>query len=461
MGAVTAPRAALLTALALVSTLVAVVAAPVAAVAPSSQGLYAIPYEPGTRVHVSRDHLTHSPEPDRIDMSGRSGGPYRVVAAAGGVVRFIQDSFTGSGSCAGNNYVWIQHPNGEWTKYGHVAQHSVTGDAGLTVGETVAVGQFLGIEDDVGCADGDHVHFEVAVPSNPADPINPVGGYIKGTNRVPRVCGIPNNLYVAGQDYVVPDVRPGAAEHAHHGMADSAYQADFDAARNCGYRLEWVDGFERAGQPYFNVVYRPAQGQTWASFRRLSGAQLDAQVTDYVNGRGYEVVHLDAYSVGTTVWYAVIFNRSTPLDTTSYHGLSASAHQARMDSLVAAGWRPRVISVASVGGVRTYAAVYALGSIGAWEARSFQTGAEYQANYDANRAAGRHLIYLNTYLHDGSPRFTAIWSSQVGRPVARHGMTSAEYRAEWQAQTSAGRLTRAVTAYSTGSNTWYAAYWRS
>ena len=46
-----------------------------------SANVYRFPYADGSRVHVSRDFKTHN-EPGKIDMSGRGGGPYRIVAAA-------------------------------------------------------------------------------------------------------------------------------------------------------------------------------------------------------------------------------------------------------------------------------------------------------------------------------------------------------------------------------------------
>jgi hypothetical protein len=58
----------------------------------------------------------------------------------------------------------------------------------------------VGIESDVGAAQGVHLHFEIAVPYDPSDPITS-GGFIKGENRDPGICGIPGNSFVAGQTY--------------------------------------------------------------------------------------------------------------------------------------------------------------------------------------------------------------------------------------------------------------------
>lgn len=433
-----------------------------AAAVTQSQGFYAIPFEPGTTVRVTADHLTHSP-PNRIDMVGTSGGPYHVVAAASGRVRFVEDSHNVNGGCENNNYVWIEHPNGEWTKYTHIAQHSASVNAGLSVGEAVVAGQFLGIESNIGCASGNHVHFEVAVPDNLADPIEPVGGYIKGVNRIPKVCGITGRLYVAGDTYTVPDVRPGGSEYARHGLSDSAFQDVFDAASNCGYRLDWNDGFEHNGSAYYNVLFRADAGPavSWKSHRSLTAAELDDRIASYVDDQGYSLVHLDVYNVGTAIRYAAIFNKGATIPaTTTYHGASAANHQTMFDALTAAGWRPRVVSATSVNGTRTYAAVYTFGSIGSYSVSSFQTAADYQANYTANKDAGRRLIYLNSYVHDGAPRYTAIWASSAPASVfARHGMSSASYQSNWETQTGAGWTTEAVTGLDIGGTAQYAAFW--
>ena len=173
-----------------------------------SRGVYRIPYADGTRVKITNDHLTHEPL-TRIDMEGVSDDkPYRLVAAATGTIRFIVDGFSENRpdqSPCNNNYVWIEHPNGEWTKYSHMTKASVTGDAGLSVGDQVNRGTFLGFEDDVGCAHGTHLHFEVGVPEDPSDPINEEGGLRGGSdeNRIPRICGIPGGIFEKGQIHTV------------------------------------------------------------------------------------------------------------------------------------------------------------------------------------------------------------------------------------------------------------------
>ena len=165
---------------------------------PASAGLYRLPFADGVAVKVFDDAWTHRPV-GRVDLFAVEGhGPYQVVAAADGVVAAIQDSFfeQQSGRAAAlchNNYVWIAHPNGEWTNYSHIRQGSATEGAHLKVGQQVRAGQVIGTEGAVGCAMLEHVHFEVARP----DSLRPVdaGGFLTDNadaarERNPRFCGV-------------------------------------------------------------------------------------------------------------------------------------------------------------------------------------------------------------------------------------------------------------------------------
>ena len=201
----------------ILATLLLLSAAPEAAAsAPAtpaaSAGQYRLPYADGTKVKVFDDVRTHGPR-GRIDFFAvETDGPVRVVAAAAGRIVAIEDGYseTQSGRAAKdcrNNYLWIAHPNGEWTNYSHLAHGSTTGAAGLKVGDTVAAGQFLGFEGSVGCSMLNHVHFEVVVP--PPDPALDAQGFLRDNadahrTRDPRFCAVPggsarkDEVYVAG-----------------------------------------------------------------------------------------------------------------------------------------------------------------------------------------------------------------------------------------------------------------------
>lgn len=168
----------------------------------TSNGLYRIAYARGTSVRVTGDHFSHSADFSEIDMHGEPDSndeQYTIVAAAAGTIVAIEDGNPPDQE-DDNNYVWIAHANGEWTKYTHLEQNSVTG-AGRSVGEFVPAGRTLGFEGEVGANGRVHLHFEVAVPDDPANAIS-AGGFIIGQTRVPLICGIAGNVLFDGQTYV-------------------------------------------------------------------------------------------------------------------------------------------------------------------------------------------------------------------------------------------------------------------
>ena len=218
----------------------------------TSAGIYRIPFIDGTAVTANNDHHTHPNTKNRVDLGGGDGTT--VVAAASGIIRAIRDhngdsNDLGDGLAADgvtpqddslehscqddedengdaiedsvvkgfcsqhNNYVWIEHPNGEWTKYTHVETGSVTRDAplgfGWQEGDVIFVGQAIGRQSDIGFASGTHLHFEVAaIPPGTSPPFSELGGFISDPawNRVTVVCfsdGDDNgdSLYTEDEEY--------------------------------------------------------------------------------------------------------------------------------------------------------------------------------------------------------------------------------------------------------------------
>lgn len=179
-----------------------------------SKGIYRIPFIDGTAVEVVCDHLSHCPR-GRIDMVGTNGdfnGEYVVAAAADGFIRKIVENHSVQCDCSvdncENNYIWIEHANGEWTKYTHFKHNSVS-VYNHYEGEFVTAGTALGYEGDVGCAAGVHLHFEAAQPVDTNTLVfSESGGYIDeawAKNVIPVFCNISGNVMVKGGDYFAGD----------------------------------------------------------------------------------------------------------------------------------------------------------------------------------------------------------------------------------------------------------------
>lgn len=95
-----------------------------------------------------------------IDLFGRSGEA--ISAAMGGVVTFAG----GNACCSYGYYVVIDHGNGYQTLYAHLSS------IGVSVGETVAQGQYIGGAGTTGYSTGVHLHFELQSGGSRVNPLN-------------------------------------------------------------------------------------------------------------------------------------------------------------------------------------------------------------------------------------------------------------------------------------------------
>lgn len=161
-----------------------------------SEGLYRIAYADNTVVTVTNDIWNHSPA-GKYDIVATGLLP-TIVAAAPGWVRWIVEDHTeechpdgnGEPCCYWlNNYVVIEHPNGEWSGYTHMITGSVS-SFGIAVGDWVEAGTAIGLEGSVGCSTGPHLHFEVGLPPATGSPFDTSGGFIMGELLIPVICGI-------------------------------------------------------------------------------------------------------------------------------------------------------------------------------------------------------------------------------------------------------------------------------
>ena len=171
-----------------------------------SDGLYRIPYGNATTVEVITNVWNHSPL-GCFDMWGTGGTTYNIVAAAGGWIRAIRDHNNvacGGSSCCNdkNNYIILEHQNGEWSTYIHLRQNSIT-DLGHVVGNWVDVGTVLGLEGDVGCATGSHLHLEVSRPRDPTDAFDDYDGVLRRHGELlnPVFCSVTTGYLQSGSTY--------------------------------------------------------------------------------------------------------------------------------------------------------------------------------------------------------------------------------------------------------------------
>jgi cathepsin L len=283
-----------------------------------------------------------------------------------------------------------------------------------------------------------------------------------GTNwGLDGFCWVKYNHYNIGKRAAVVEAKyNGPVNLAKHGISEAAYQQIVsDAAPN--NMPVWLDFYEVKGNVYVNTIIAPSTG-AWVARHNLTGAQYQQVFDQYVKGAGYRLKQIDMYTKGGSVKYACIMVKESGPAQSMYHGVSGATHQAKFDDLTSKGYRPVLISVASLNGTKYYTATYEKKNVGAFEARSSLTAAEYQQKFNENSAAGRQLAYLNTYCHNNQVYYSAIWQSILNGPfVARHNLSGGGYQNEFDKWKGQGYKLNMVTGAGTPSGQHlFAGLWR-
>jgi len=121
------------------------------------------------------------------DIAGGRNGETNIIAAKSGTVVYpesLEGNDIGDGiySAGYGNYVIIQHSDGNYTLYGHLAANSIL----VKAGDHVEQGQVIGKMGSSGYSTGTHLHFEIRIGENSnSAAVKTVGTYIFPDNPRP------------------------------------------------------------------------------------------------------------------------------------------------------------------------------------------------------------------------------------------------------------------------------------
>ena len=142
-------------------------------------------YNCGTRTYDTPSGYNHQGTDYFLwpfDWNKMDSGDVEIIAAAPGTIIYKSDgNFDRSCGFNSNNWnaVYVQHSDGSVAWYGHMKNGSLTTK---TVGQTVALGEFLGKIGSSGNSTGPHLHLEI---------------YDAGNNLIDPYAGTCNNFNVA------------------------------------------------------------------------------------------------------------------------------------------------------------------------------------------------------------------------------------------------------------------------
>ena len=244
-----------------------------------------------------------------------------------------------------------------------------------------------------------------------------------------------------------------------YGLTFNAYQALLEELANLGYQPVWVDAYNVGSDVFFNAIFDNRRDVLWWVYFGQSGEAFQ-QTLDTLGNEGYRLVHVDLYQDLGQLRYTSIFVQEPGSTWRVRFNIFDEQFEQQIDSFIDEGFRLRNLSFVVLDGVRYAVALYDQDDIGLWWVSWGMDSDEFQAQFEAQRAEGRWLHYLDAHTIDGIPRFNAIWDERpYGNSQTWYNMTAEQLQSQIDTAAAAGQFTRIITGYYDGNAVQFGGLW--
>jgi CubicO group peptidase (beta-lactamase class C family) len=260
---------------------------------------------------------------------------------------------------------------------------------------------------------------------------------------------------------VSPQSKPAVTFQAYHGVSAAQHQANFNTLSAAGYGMISLSVYGDPGNAQYAAVWVLRPMPSWVAVHGISAAQYQSWFNTWA-AQGYASQLVTATGSGSNAIFAAVMIKGVTGSWVARHNLSAAGFAAQNSAAQSANMIPVCVSIYGASGSPTYAGIWrANPGFTKWLVNPADPAPSYQTTFNTD-------TQLPGYTLGGwRPAFVAVSSDQtycsvykddvVGPWVARHGMTSAAYQAEFNAQLAAGRYPIFVQGGGSGSNIVYTA----
>ncbi len=273
------------------------------------------------------------------------------------------------------------------------------------------------------------------------------------------VAGLPFPIALATRRALLPRQLGDYPWQARHGLDAAEHQAAFDSLTAQGYRPLRVSGYSVDNVAYYASIWEQSPGPAFAARHGIDGATYQSEFDSWV-AEGYRPIDVSGFELDGTDHYAAIWYQGVDYPFAANHGLSNSDYQAAVDGYISAGYRPLHVAGYTVNGEDRYATIWEASPGPAFVVRHGLEATAYQAEFDAQSAAGYRLVDVSGYNVGGSDYYAAIFEvDQGGAWVARHGLDDASYQADFDDLANQGYRLRVVSGFGSNGVVHYATVW--
>ena len=273
---------------------------------------------------------------------------------------------------------------------------------------------------------------------------------------------------------LLPAVRPAkqaspmsspVAFQAYHGVSAAQHQAFFNKLSAEGYGMISLSVYGDPGNALYAAVWvnRPMPG--WVAVHGINAAEYQNWFNTWA-AKGYASALVSATGSASDAVFAAVMIQGVTGGWTARHNLSAADFRSQNDAAQAANMIPVCVAIYGDPGSPVYAGIWrANPGFTKWLVNPADPAPSYQARFDTDTKLPGYT------LNGWRPAYVAVSSDQtycsvytddvVGPWVARHGMSAAQYQAEFNAQVAAGRYPIFVQGGGSGNSIVYTAVFAS
>lgn len=214
-----------------------------------------------------------------------------------------------------------------------------------------------------------------------------------------------------------------------HHMTPAEYQTEISARTAAGWRPTHISGYNNVEGQFFAAMWEQRPSVAWVARHGMTSAQYQAEIT-YWNSQGYRPTILDGYDIGSSDYYAAVFEQvpNSPA-WVARHGLTSAQYQAEMVHWKSLGYRPKWVQGYGVQNVDRYIAYWELTGGPAWAARHGLNTAQFEAEHQHWLGLGYRLTHISGYQISGTNYWAALWEQSSGpKQILKLGLTAEEYQ---------------------------------
>lgn len=214
--------------------------------------------------------------------------------------------------------------------------------------------------------------------------------------------------------------------------------------------------------PVFSSVLKYEKGIGWASFRDLTSAEFSSKFDEYRKA-GYLMIDVDAYQVGSSMRYAMVWRKNTDRrGWAEYRDMTSAQYHQRWEEFRKKGYRPLDVESYRVNGNQRYAGIWVQNKEGyGWSSKRNLTASQYSTYFNEQKAKGYRVVDIEAYPTSNGIRYAAIWVQNKENIAWAQwrDMSREKYQQRVNEYSSKGYMLVDFESYKIGSAQRYAAIW--